>query len=256
MRHILFALFVGLLSLPATSATPSAQDLLAASDAIRNPDRPFSLSVALVEYRESRERDNARLTVYAKLGDDGGQYRNLVRILQPSRDTNKLMLKNGNSIWLFDPSTKANIRLSAQQRLLGQASNGDVVTVNLARDYRAELIGEETIADGDRQPRQCYKLKLTGVVPDVTYNAIEYWIEKGTARPVMGRFYSDSGRLLKTAYYRRFEDQLGTQRPTETVIIDGVDPQWVTVMRYSNYAYRDIPDSWFQRDFLPYFKAE
>ena len=71
-----------------------------------------------------------------------------------------------------------------------------------------------------------------------------------------GKFYAESGRLLKTAYYRKYEKQLGTERPTETVIIDGLDPKWVTVMRYSDWAWRDIPESWLQRDYLPRFKPE
>jgi len=32
-------------------AAPTAQAILAASDAVRNPDKPFSLTVALVEYK-------------------------------------------------------------------------------------------------------------------------------------------------------------------------------------------------------------
>ena len=46
------------------------------------------------------------------------------------------------------------------------------------------------------------------------------------------------------------------ERPTEVVIIDGLDPAWVTVMRYSQYTWRDTPDAWFQRDYLPRFKPE
>ncbi len=46
------------------------------------------------------------------------------------------------------------------------------------------------------------------------------------------------------------------ERPTEVVIIDGLTPSWVTVMRYSNYAWRDIPDSWLQRDYLSRFRPE
>lgn len=64
------------------------------------------------------------------------------------------MLKSGNDLWFFDPSSKASIRLSPQQRLLGQAANGDVVTVNLAKDYQAQLEAEESVLDGDRQSRR------------------------------------------------------------------------------------------------------
>jgi hypothetical protein len=40
------------------------------------------------------------------------------------------------------------------------------------------------------------------------------------------------------------------------VIIDGLNPQSVTLMRFSDYKERDIPETWMQRDFLPRFQAE
>lgn len=239
----------------ASYAFPDAQELLRASDAIRNPDRPFVLDVTLTEYRDRQQRDSSTLAVYARMSTDSGQYDNLVHIIEPPRDANKLLLKNGNEIWLFDPSSKASIRLSPQQRLLGQAANGDVVTVNLSHDYQAELVGEELIVDAGKQERSTYRLKLSANTPDVTYHAIEYWLDKTNSRPVKATFYSQSGRLLKTAFYRRYEMQLGRERPTEIVIIDGLDPKWITVMRYSNFRYRDIPDSWLQRDYLPNFRG-
>jgi len=124
------------------------------------------------------------------------------------------------------------------------------VTVNLARDYKAQIDGEETVTDGERVDRPCYRLKLVAANASVTYPAIDYWVERGSSRPVKALFYSDSGRLLKTAYFRRFENQLGRERPTETVIIDGVDAQLVTVLRYSEYRARDIADAWLTRDGL------
>ena len=171
-------------------------------------------------------------------------------------DRDKLMLKEGNVLWFYDPASKASVRLSPQQRLLGQASNGDVVTVNLARDYGAQLSGEDHINDGDRQPHECVKLDLTAIRDDVTYARIELWVDKTDDHPIKGKFYSDSGRLLKTAFYRRWEEQLGRLRPTETIILDGVDTNLVTRMQFSNYAWREIPESWFQRDFLPRFQGE
>jgi outer membrane lipoprotein-sorting protein len=240
----------------AAGAAPNAQEILAASDAVRNPDKPFALTTVLVEYRNSKEVDSNTLTVYSKADTKSGQFRSLIRFVAPMRDANKLMLKNGNDLWFFDPSSKASIRLSPQQRLLGQASNGDVVTVNLAKDYEAKLLAEEDVQDGDRKTRHCYKLALAAVSTDVTYDHIEMWLDVTNSRPVKSRFYTESGQLLKTAYYRRYQPQLGVERPTETVIIDGLDPNWVTVMRFSDYAWRDVPEVWLQRDYLPRFKPE
>ena len=240
----------------AVYAAPSGQEILAASDSVRNPDKPFGLTVTLVEYRSGKQTDSDTLMVYSKAEANSGQFRSLIRFVAPARDENKLMLKNGNDLWFYDPSSKASIRISPQQRLLGQAANGDVVTVNLAKDYKAQLVGDEDLLDGERQTRHCYKLALAEVSPDVTYHHIEMWIETSSSRPVKAKFYAESGKLLKTAYYRHYRRELGVERPTETVIIDGLDPNWVTVMRYTDYAWREVPEAWLQRDYLPRFKPE
>ncbi|MES2932567.1 MAG: outer membrane lipoprotein-sorting protein [Pseudomonadota bacterium] len=237
-------------------ATPTAQEILIASDAVRNPDYPFGLTTTLLEYRAGKQTDGSTLAVYSKADKSNGQFRSLIRFIAPARDANKLMLKTGNDLWFYDPSNKASIRISPQQRLLGQAANGDIVTINLAKDYQASLVGEEDIQDGDRKPRRCYKLALAAANLDVTYHHIEMWIDTSNNRPVKSRFYTESNRLLKTAYYRHYEKHLGQDRPTETVIIDGLDPTWVTVMRFGNYAQREVPDAWLQRDYLPRFKPE
>jgi outer membrane lipoprotein-sorting protein len=255
LRFTVLALAMAVTAVEAIAA-PSAQELLAQSDAIRNPGKPFSLTTTLVEYRNSKQVDSNTLTVYSKADTKSGQFRSLIRFVAPARDANKLMLKNGNDLWFFDPASKASIRLSPQQRLLGQAANGDVVTVNLALDYKAELAGEEDVLDGDLQKRHTYKLKLSAVSPDVTYDHIEMWLDTSNSRPVMARFYTESGQLLKKAYYRRYQRQLGVERPTQTVIIDGLDPKWVTVMGFEDYAFHDVPEAWLQRDYLPRFKPD
>jgi outer membrane lipoprotein-sorting protein len=238
------------------TAPEEAQAILAASDAVRNPTHAFSLTTTLTEYHDGRQTDTSTLQVYAKGDLASGQYRNLIRFAAPARDANKLMLKNGNDLWFYDPSSQASVRISPRQRLLGQAANGDVVTVNLAKDYRAELLGEEDVQDGDRELRHCHHLALSAVAPDVTYQRIEMWIEQDSNHPVKSKFYAESGQLLKTAYYRRYARELEVIRPTETVIIDGLDRQWVTIMRYADYAWRDVPDSWLQREYLPRFKPD
>ena len=233
-----------------------AQKILAASDAVRNPDRSFGLTTTLLEYHDGKQTDSSTLQIYAKAETGSGQYRNLIRFAAPARDMNKLMLKTGNELWFYDPSSQASVRISPRQRLLGQAANGDVVTVNLAKDYRAQLVGDEDVDDGDRARRHCHKLSLSAAAPDVTYDKIDMWIDVENSHPVKAKFYAESGQLLKTAYYRAYRRELDVERPTETVIIDGLDRQWVTIMRYSNYAWRVIPDSWLQRDYLPHFKPE
>lgn len=235
-------------------AAADAQAVLAASDAVRNPSKPFATTVTLLEYRQGKQTDTSVLNVLSKADERTGQFRTLIRIVSPERDANKLMLKNGNDLWFYDPASQSSIRLSPQQRLLGQVSNGDVLTINLAKDYRAELVADEDTADGEKVTRRSHKLSLSASAPDAPYHRVEMWVEVGAARPIKARFFAESGHLLKTAYYRKFQPQLGRERPTEVVIIDGLDPGWVTVMRYQDFAWRDVPEAWLQRDYLPRFK--
>ncbi|MDE2083145.1 MAG: outer membrane lipoprotein-sorting protein [Burkholderiales bacterium] len=240
----------------AARAAPDPQALLAASDAIRNPTRPFRVTVTLTDFEKGVQVSSTTLISYARTLQAGGQFVSLLRFEQPLRDAGKVMLKNGSDLWFYDPGTKAAVRISPQQRLTGQAANGDVVTVNFARDYRASIAAEEDIVDGERKTRRAYKLQLKAASDDATYGSIELWIDAASHAPLKARFYAETGRLLKTAYYRKFQPQLGADRPTETVIIDGIEPQSVTLVQLSGYAWRDAPASWFQRDYLPRFTAE
>lgn len=237
-------------------AAADPQSILAASDAIRNPGFSFSVVNTLVEYRQGKQTDSSQLAVYSRPHAASGQFRSLVRYLAPARDVGKLILYSGKELWFYDPSSQGSIRLSPQQRLLGQASNGDVVATNFARDYRATLATAEATQDGERQPRQAQKLALEATTEDANYHRIDMWVDASSHQPIKARFHAHSGALLKTAYYRRYQDVFGVQRPTETVIIDGLDPAWVTVMRYSQWEQRDVPETWLRRENLPLFRPD
>jgi Outer membrane lipoprotein-sorting protein len=257
-RRALLASIAGanFLFAPMVKANADAQAVLLASDAIRNPQQAFRVTVTLTEFERGQQVDTSTLQSYARSLEASGQFATLLRFVQPARDVGKLMLKSGVDLWFYDPSTKASVRVSPQQRLMGQASNGDVVTVNFARDYTAALVAEESTTDGERKPRKALKLLLTAANDGAAYGSIELWVDADSSAPIKARFLSESGRLLKTAFYRRFQRQLGAERPTETVIIDGLTPTSVTIVRFSDYAARNIPISWFQRDYLPRFQPD
>ena len=83
------------------------------------------------------------------------------------------------------------------------------------------------------------------------YSRVEFWVEQGTFHPVKGKFYSDSGRLLKIIYYRKYVERLGASRPGEAVILDAVDTSLATIATFGDSRFQDVPDAWFQRDYLP-----
>lgn len=229
----------------------TAQEIVTATDEVRNPGRPFRTTLRLTEYVGGRERNHDSLTVFSKEDPATHQFRNLVQYIEPARDAGKRVLLDGHSLWFYDPDSKVSVRISAQQRLIGQAAIGDILTVNLAADYTASVLGTETIDDAARRPRQCWHLELKASNEQATYNRVEYWVEQGSFYPVKGKFYSDSGRLLKIVYFRNFAERLGALRPTEAIIIDAIDSSLATTATFGEYTAQEIPEAWFQRDFLP-----
>lgn len=257
MKHLLIGFAVALLLFEgAYAASPSGQEIIAGVDNARNPGQAFRVMDVLTEYVGGKPQSSMQLVIFVRQNKTTKQYDNLVRYILPERDAGKMVLMNGSNMWFYDPSSKASVRISPQQRLLGQASNGDVATVNLAKDYKATLLGEETLLDADRQNKDCWHLELKAATDEAVYSRIEYWVEKGTYRQIKGKFYSDSGRLLKIAYFHKFTLQLGRMSPSETIVIDSVNQNLVTTMAVSDMQAREVPDSWFQRDYLPRLKAE
>ncbi len=238
---------------PARAQTAPA--IIARADRVRNPRQPFRTTVTLVEYVTGRERDQDTLTVFAKIDPRTHQFRNLVQYAAPPRDAGKRVLLGGGALWFYDPASKASVRISPAQQLVGQAAIGDILTVNLSADYDATVLGAQTIEDAARTERQCWHLRLNAADSLATYDRVDYWVERGSYLPIKGDFYSVSGRLLKVAYYRNFREVLGRVRPTQVVIIDAVDTALATVATYRDYGYQDIPDTWFQRDYLPHLET-
>ncbi|MFC0180283.1 outer membrane lipoprotein-sorting protein [Thorsellia kenyensis] len=232
-------------------ASSDAQTMLQKSDSIRTPGNSFTLNAQISSYKNKSLDAQTVLKLFSKRDNDQMQFKTLLKYLEPSRDQGKLMLKNEDNLWAFDPKTSASVPISPQQRLTGQAANGDVVTSVWALDYNASLVKEEQITDGDKQNRNANLLELNAKNANVTYYRILYWIDANTNSPIKAQFYTKSGELLKTAYYRGFKTIEGLSRPTETVIIDGVNPNWVTIMQTSNHQLENISDAWFQRAYLP-----
>jgi len=252
---LLSIIFINLLLVTHTSFALSAQEILQRSDKVRNPDTPFATLVTITEYNNAKQVDKLVVKVHSKPHPNNGQYRTLVKFVQPLKDKGKLMLRNGNEIWFYDPAASNSIRLSPQQRLLGQSSNGDVMTANFALDYHVRLVGSESIKDANKKTHQAFHLKMSAKNKSVTYAAADYWVDKVNFRPIKAKFYSSSKRLMKIVYYRRFKQNLGGMRPTEVLIIDGIDKKKITRMQLSNYQAITIPEAWFQRSYLPRFKG-
>lgn len=159
-----------------------------------------------------------------------------------SRGTKMLMRRR--NMWFLSPDIKKPVPISPRQRLLGDASNGDIATVNLARDYTAKITGDATVDN-----IACHKIELVARTKDTTYDRIVYYVTKSDQLGIKAEYYTLSGRLFKTASMR-YENKLtigGRTIPflSRMEIGDAVDKKQKTVMTYANPQLRSIPPSRF-----------
>jgi outer membrane lipoprotein-sorting protein len=232
----------------------TAVDILKRSDEIRTPQNSFVVNVSLKQYQSGKLTAQTQVRTHSKKNANG-QFSSIVHIDKPVNDQGKIMMRNDNVLWMYDPKSKASVRISPRQRLLGNVSTGDVITSNFYLDYKAELTGTENIQDGDKKNIETWKLKLKAKTAMATYHTVEVWIDK-QYRPIKADFFSQSGKRLSVAWYRGWRNVMGMTRPTEIVVVNGVDSKKVTVVNMNNYRAVDLPTSWFNKDWLTNFQPK
>jgi len=234
----------------------SALDIIRKSDNIRNASNSYYQMCNITQYINAKKKDSMLVSIYSKLQKDSGQYKTIVKILKPKRDKNKLILRNGDKLWFYDSNSKASIQISPQQRLLGQTSNGDVMSSNFYLDYDATLKKIQRIKGATKKEHDCYKLDLKAKNNNISYPFVEYWVDTTTFYPIRAKFYSANNKLLKDAYYRKFKLVIGKIRPSEVLIFDGFNKNKATKMSFAKVKKMEIPNFWFKRDFLKSFTGK
>jgi outer membrane lipoprotein-sorting protein len=227
--------FILALALTFSVYAEDATSILARSDVYRNPLGSFSIDVELTSF-EKAQSTTSRFRVYGK-----GSERSVVEFLAPAAEKGKYLLMLRDAMWIYLPSASRPIRISPLQRLMGQASNGDVARTSFTVDYDAK----GTTAEGN-----VWIVELEAKDPSLSYKRVRLWIDRATYEPQHADFYVASGKLLKRAHYRQFALLGGRRAITEVEIEDLLRAGNRTVMRYSNLVARDNPDKMFSRDAL------
>lgn len=216
-----------------------ASAILLRADGYRNPLDSFAIDVELTSYSGPRS-EVSKFRVYGK-----GSDRSVVEFTSPATEKGKYLLMLRDAMWIYLPSASRPIRISPLQRLMGQASNGDVARTSFTVDYNAVSAAQEQW-DG----RAAWVLDLEAKDPAIAYKRARLWIDRRSYEPMRADFYVVSGKLLKRALYRRFDQMGGRRVITEVEIADLLRSGNRTVMRYANLTSRENPDRMFTKDAL------
>jgi ABC-type lipoprotein release transport system permease subunit len=169
----------------------------------------------------------------------------LARTVEPRRLQGERILIAQHAMWYGKPGLRRPISISPQQRLVGEASNGDIASVQYSTDYKPVYMGEETV-DG----RRCHKLRLVATNDQVTYAAIVYYLDADSMLAVKADFLTAEGSVFKTAY-QKYENKVrvdGKIIPfiSSMRIVNASFPDRVSTLEYSDVTPANLPGSLFQ----------
>jgi hypothetical protein len=237
-------------AVPAQQSPPTSE-IVHRMDRILRPERSFVVTTTTTTFKNRAVAASAQMRAFIRRQQDGS-LDTLAIILDPEPERGKVYLrKTGGDLWFFDPKSQHPVRISARQRLDGQASVDDLLSLNLQRDYSATMEGQETISDATAQARICHKLHFKAANNNAPYPGMTCWVEADSRCPVKTICFSAGGKALKTIYYDKFRGFLGESRPTEILIVDDLQPNLVTQVRFTNFDHRDLSEDKFSEKFMP-----
>jgi outer membrane lipoprotein-sorting protein len=213
--------------------------ILARVDALRNPLDNFSLALELTSYR----KDQAEVWKFRVYGQ--GKDKSLVEFLSPASEQGKYLLMLRDGMWIYVPSTSRPIRISPLQRLMGEASNGDVARTNYSADYTVESMADDSI-DG----KPAVRLELKARDAELSYSRIVLWVARAGDEPVKADYYVASGKLVKQVFFREIGTLGGSRMVTKVEILDAVRPDRRTVMAYTQLESKHLAAKMFQPSYL------
>lgn len=174
----------------------------------------------------------------------------LIFMLSPAEKGQKVLML-GDDFWLLMPDSQRPLRITPMQKLLGDASTGDIATMSWADDYSGKLIGEDRCegAGAEAPSLPCLHLTLNATRKGVSYQRIELWLGKTRHEPIKADLYVLSDKLAKQARFVMDKPAAPTS-VNEMVLTDQVSSHKTTHVRYLNRKERQVPPEWLNPMFL------
>lgn len=168
----------------------------------------------------------------------------LILFQAPQTVAGRRILISDDDMWLGMPTSKRILRILPSQRLLGEASNGDIINTDFER-YRLAEQAQDTYNGAP-----VLKLRLEAKEAVSFYPRIDYLIDTTRGLPKASRHYSASGKLLKTIEYASFSGEGKSTKLQSLRIFSAVTPGQSTLMTFNDYAPADLPRGLFVRENL------
>lgn len=223
----------------ASSPAGDSAEILRRIDAFRAPYPEFVLRVRVTSLENGRIAETALFDAYIS-----GPEKSLI-IAREHVNRGMKLLYVREDMWVHLPDTHRPLRITPMQRMMGEASNGDIARLSLTEDYAAEESGLEA-EDG----QSCRRIVLTAVRESAPYHRVVLWVRAENYRAVRAEFYLPSGKRFKTARYEEYKPLEGRMILTKMTISDDLRRGRETTIEYLSFERRTIPARYFNKNGL------
>lgn len=216
--------------------------LLKAADAFRSNGDNLQVDTLVQTFNRDGSPDKERrYTVFVQAG-----HKSLVLMRSPAEAGQKVLML-GDDFWLLMPGTQRALRITPSQKLLGDASTGDIATLSWAEDYTGSIVGTEPCSEG--APAKCTHVSLQAARKGLSYQRIELWLGQPRHEPVRAELYVQSDKLAKLAHFVMDKPTAPTM-VNEMVLSDRLSSHKETRVRYLARVPRQVPEAWLNPMFL------
>jgi len=226
----------------AAHAAADVPALLKAADRYRTGQDNLQVETHVsVLNRDGSPDKERRYTVFVQ-----AQHKSLVLMRSPAEAGQKVLML-GDDFWLLMPGSQRPLRITPSQKLLGNASTGDIATMSWSEDYNGSVVGEEPC--GAESDAVCQHLSLQAARKGVSYQRIELWLGKTRHEPVRADLYVQSDKLAKQARFV-LDKPTAPTLVTEMVLLDQLSNHKETRVRYVSRQGKTVPETWLNPMFL------
>lgn len=160
-------------------------------------DDSYIMDLEVTNYIEGADKSKALVRVYLKDGE-----RSVATFLSPERMQNDRYLVIKNDTWMYKEGLKRPIRISARQKLFGNAGIAETIGIDYNQSYQLEdFVREE----------DTYILDLKARAPVIAYQEARVWVnyQKGQLERVILKGLN--GQAIKELIYSNYRQINGHQ---------------------------------------------
>ena len=230
-------------------ADPDQELLVKVDSLVSYMDTDFSAEYTIVQEKPGQGLSTTVAGIFRR--DSRETY--VIVVIQPLVSKGQGYLKQGNTLWFYDPQSRNfNSTSSADRFQNTNARNSDFTRSTLAQDYKVVSGGDAVLGRFN-----CRVLNLEATTTAVTYPKMKVWIsEDGLLRK--SEDYSLSGQLLRTTAIPDYYQTGGRFVPKQILFVDalrgavikGVFVSEKTQISINKPSFNKIADSVFSKTFL------